>query len=102
MNTPVSGTILIDVPEVAWRLREPPHHIRRSLLLLAMMGIANETDCEDLWRLSAGALEFLAEATERNTCLEAEIVENEKHGLVTRLDGRLHAMVKSTHPKAGK
>jgi hypothetical protein len=53
MNTPVPGLILIDVPEVANRLRESPHHIRRSLKLLEMKGIAHETDTDDLWRLSA-------------------------------------------------
>lgn len=53
MNTPVPGIIVIDVREVADRLREPPHLIRRSLRLLEMKGIAHETDSEDVWKLSA-------------------------------------------------
>jgi len=53
MNTPVPGIILIEVSEAAYRLREPPRRIRRSLWLLEMKGIAHETDFEDVWRLSA-------------------------------------------------
>jgi len=53
MNTAVRGLILIEVAEAAYRLRELPRRIRRSLRLLEMKGIAHETDVEDVWRLSA-------------------------------------------------
>ena len=53
MNAPAPGIILIDVPEVACRLRESPRRIRRSLRLLETKGIAHETRSHDLWKLSA-------------------------------------------------
>ena len=53
MNTEIPGVILIDVPEVACRLRESPRHIRQALRLLEIKGTAHETSTEDMWRLSA-------------------------------------------------
>jgi hypothetical protein len=53
MNTEIPDTILIEVPEVAFRLRESPRHIRQSLRLLELKGIAYKTHSKDHWRLSA-------------------------------------------------
>jgi len=45
--------ILIEVPLVAYHMRETPHHIRRSLRLLEMKGIAKRTKSKDHWELIA-------------------------------------------------
>ena len=53
MNTKVPGIILIEVPEAARRLRESPRHIRKSLRLLRVKGMAHRTRDQNHWRLSA-------------------------------------------------
>ena len=47
------GGVLIEVPEVANRLRESPRHVRQSLRLLEMTGVAKKTHSKNLWKLAA-------------------------------------------------
>jgi len=45
--------VIIEVPEVAYHFRESPRHVRQSLQLLEMKGIAKRTRSRDHWRLIA-------------------------------------------------
>jgi len=47
------GSVLIEVPEVAYHLRETPRHVRQSLRLLEIKGIAKPTPSKDHWKLVA-------------------------------------------------
>lgn len=53
MNAMGPGIVVIEVLDVAYRLRESPRHVRQSLRLLEMKGIAKKTNFKDYWRLSA-------------------------------------------------
>ena len=46
------GDILIEVPDLAFRLRESPRDVRQSLRLLEKKGIAKETRSKDHWELT--------------------------------------------------
>jgi len=46
-------TVVIEVPEVADHLRESPRHIRQSLRLLELAGVAKPTPSKDHWKLAA-------------------------------------------------
>jgi len=48
-----SGDVLLEVPEVACRLRESPRRVRQSLRLLEANGIAEKTPSKDHWRVAA-------------------------------------------------
>ena len=47
------GDALIEVHEVAFRLRETPDHVRQSLRLLQKKGIATKTRSRNHWKLAA-------------------------------------------------
>jgi hypothetical protein len=51
MNSPRPGLIIVEVPEVAYRLRESPRNVRRSLRLLQSRGIAKKIVAKDHWKL---------------------------------------------------
>jgi hypothetical protein len=51
MNVISSGEILIEVPDVAFRLRESPRDVRHALGLLQGKGIAQRIDSKDCWKL---------------------------------------------------
>src|ERR1700741_3941942 len=53
MNAPVLGTVIVEVPEIAFRLRESRFNVRRGLRLLEMKGVARKTSSKDHWRLTA-------------------------------------------------
>jgi len=53
MNAITPGDVLIDVPQVAYRLRESPRDVHQSLCLLQMEGIAKRTHSKDHWKLTA-------------------------------------------------
>jgi len=46
-------TVIIEVPQVAYHLRETPRHIRQSLRLLEAKGVAKRTPSKDHWKLTA-------------------------------------------------
>jgi hypothetical protein len=51
MNVSSSGEILVEVPDVAFRLRESPRDVRQALCLLQGKGIAQRIDSKDCWKL---------------------------------------------------
>jgi hypothetical protein len=51
MNVTGSGEILIEVYDVAFRLRESPRDVRQALCLLQVKGIALRTSSKDCWKL---------------------------------------------------
>ena len=56
MNAIGPGDILIEVPEVAFRLRESPRDVRQALHLLELSGIAKRTSSKDYWKLQDSRL----------------------------------------------
>ena len=53
LNADGPGKILIEVPDLAYRLRESTSQVRRSLRLLEMKRIAKKTNSRNHWLLSA-------------------------------------------------
>lgn len=54
MRTTTYGeVVIIEVPEVAYHFRESPRHVRQSLRLLEVKGVARRTTSPDHWRLIA-------------------------------------------------
>jgi len=53
LNATGHGDALIEVHDVAFRLRESPRHVRQSLRLLRRKGIAKKTRSVDFWKVAA-------------------------------------------------
>jgi hypothetical protein len=53
MNAPSPGEFIVEVPDIAHRLRERPRNVRQSLHLLETKGIAHKTASKDYWKLTA-------------------------------------------------
>ena len=43
--------LIVEIPELAFRLRKPPQAIKDTLLLLRAMGRAEPLDCREHWKV---------------------------------------------------